>query len=208
MSLRKITAGFAILAALVFVGCDDDSTSSTPAATKIDSGKWVPVSKIHTTITSSTTTMMGQTETERDTVTSTNQFNDTTEILVVTDNSMTYYADEVDSTVVITFSNDLEGELKKMVKTMSAAYLSELGNDAKVTKAEVTDFKSTVSGNNLIISYKLIIVLESTMDFLGTSVKVVGENIMETTDTFIAYEGDVPPSDWPTKQVNGTILDL
>ncbi len=115
MSLRKITAGFAILAALVFVGCDDDSTSSTSSATKIDSGKWVPVSSTSTTIETTTSTAAGLNTTVADTTTDSETYTDTTEILTVTDNSITYYVDDIDSTIVISFGNDFAGEFKKVV---------------------------------------------------------------------------------------------
>ncbi len=208
MYLRKITTGVFALATLLFVGCDDDDSTSV---TKLDSGKWKPTSSESIISVVETESALGQTETTDTSYTRKETFKDTTELLSVSDESIIYYSDKGDSTLRVKLSNDFAGEMKKLLQEWADEMVKETKSevvDIKVTKLELNDYTSSVSGDVLTLSYTGILENETTVSVFGLPVTTKTKTTTKITDKFEAYEGDIPPSSWPTKMVDGEFKDL
>ncbi len=211
MSLRKIAIGVFAVATVLLTGCEQDVTSSNANVTKLNSGKWVPVSSVAVVTEKSTQTSMGETQTTDTTYTERETYSDTSEILLVTDDVITYYLNDTDSTVIATFTNDFAGEIEKMTRegaNKSLTEIQDMGLTGKITKLVVRDYTSTVSGDTLTMAYTVDLGVSMTGEIMGITMSGTEEITTEVTDTFIGYEGDVPPSSWPSKEVNGSFGDL
>jgi len=210
MSLKKIATGLMAVATVLVVGCSEDSsTGSGTAAVKVASGKWVPISSESDVTGKETGTMAGVTETTDTSYTESETYTDTTEILVVTEETLVYYSDEEDSTVKASIPNNLSVEMEKAMKEMMNDAIAEIvdgGGTAEVTKLTITDVSSSVSGDTLTMSYTVNTAMTYTVSMMGIEITGSTEEKRVATDKFIAYEGDVPPSSWPEKVVTGSLF--